>query len=504
MKRIAKGLLHLFLIAQIGSLQATQTNKTFFNPRSASVNLPMQMTTWASNTAKNKKSLGGGIQVAPFYQASTNGNDLAKYFMFDHKTTLKAGTGTDVDVHSFNFNLRSAYDGDFSFDPKVKTYGVRFDQYYKLDNILQNLYLAASTAVVHTEHDINLRETVRDKGTNHIGPNTVAEAFTGHQLSTDWSERWRYGKITGSQSLTGFADIDFKLGYHVLNKKRYQLGLEFAVLAPTGNKAKAEYVFEPLVGNGFHFGLGGGLNGRFDIWQSKNKRNHLSFWVMGDYRYLFNNTQKRTLELKGKKWGRYIRMRQQDPDDATMVLQNTIPGVNIMTRNVKVTPGSQFDGIAYLDLTLNRWQFALGYNLWAREDEKVRLREAWEKPGVFGLPSSGAFFVPADSLQTRAMPPVTVNNGQFLPREAAATAVSSATTINATATADGEFIKEEDIDLSGHPSSLTHKIFGNISYDLDKFIKHPSYLSVGSSYEFAESNKSLEQWSIWGKFGIFF
>lgn len=482
-------------------LQATtKTNKTTFIPRPQSSDITLSMLRWHSHTNDEKKNFGGRLSLAPFYSHSVNGSDLGKYFMFDGKNTLKIAAA-DADVHPYNFNLRSTYNGTISFSPKQEVFGVPVN-YFQHIKLLDGLYWSVRASVVHVANDPGLKETISANGTaDYNGPFTFKNALAGHMLTSDWSEPFKYGKINGKQEKTGISDIDVKLGYTVLNDAGSKIALNVGVTLPTSNKPEAVYVFEPLLGNGKHWALGAGLDTTFSLWRSDNvDYRYLYVVVAGDYRYLFENTQMRTLELKGKNWGRFIRMRQENPSSAGNLLGNSLPGINALTRSVKVTPGSQFDAEVALCLRVNRnWHVGLGYNIWARGEESVKLKNSWDAAGKFGLISSNNLYAQAGTVTA---PAAAQPNPAYLTTGPIGTGISSNTTIKATAAGNGNFIQASDIDTAPHPFALTHKIFGNVDYTFTGDIK----LVVGAwgSYEFASENTALEQWAVGLKAGTSF
>jgi hypothetical protein len=482
------------------------------------------MLRWHSHTRDYQTCFGARVQAAPFYTHSENSSQLGKYFLFQNKKELRINKDSTIgDVHPYNFNLDTNYDSKISLHPKQETYGVQLDYFQHLSNLFKGLYWSASSSIVHVENDPGLRETVTTGGSSALYPSTATEAFRGHLNSSDWSDQWRYGKIDGRQEQTGLADIDVKLGYTIFDSKKIKLAANIAGIIPTGNRATGVYVFEPFVGNGHFWALGAGIDATAQLYHW-NKHRYLHASLAADYRYLFENDQVRTLELKNKNWGRYIRMRQQNPSDSTKVLQNSFPGINIMTRKVNVTPGSQLDAMLSLCFKYNRnWHFNLGYNLWCREQEKVSLKNSWENPGTYGLIASTTYnsntgFIPSGYLHTGAILYTQATDGtaqttltgpayvsQFLPATTSASAVSSQTTINSYATGtaiDGKFIQASDLDMCGHPFALSHKIFGGVDYTFKT--DYRIVTGLWGSYEFASSNTALDQWSLWLKVGTQF
>jgi hypothetical protein len=265
---------------------------------------------------------------------------------------------------------------------------------------------------------------------------------------------------------------------------------------------------------------------------------------------MFDNNQMRTLELKGKNWGRFIRMRQADPRDTTgdRLLANSLPGINALTRNCKVTPGSQVDGLVSLCYKHSKnVHFALGYNIWARESEKVSLKDSWTAPGQFGLISANdAYkeegtvtkvtgsdgsaevtpypalisqdkFPPASGASTNPWTITRVNApssgiaASMLPKvvlpESKATGISSTTTIDKYSAGDGAtgtYIQASDVDTAAHASVMTHKFFAGLDFTGDPEKSYPWVLGVWGSYEFAQTNTGLDEWQIWAKIGMAF
>src|SRR5207245_828483 len=77
---------------------------------------------------------------------------------------------------------------------------------------------------------------------------------------------WHFGKIkNGTQKLAGLADIKVKLGYNPIDTCSVHAEIYPSLIIPTGYKPRAEFVFEPMIGNGQHFafGCGGNLDVKF-------------------------------------------------------------------------------------------------------------------------------------------------------------------------------------------------------------------------------------------------
>jgi hypothetical protein len=495
----------------------------------------MQLTRWHTHT-KDHSAFGGHIQMIPFFQQSTNGSKLGNYFSFANKRTLLVNKTSDTatttgDVFSYNFNLPSEYVGTISFSPKREVYGMQFAYMIDLHRWLKHFYFVMSSPVVNVKHRTGFKETITTAGTTttHSGPQSVQAFLRGDRLTSDFAEPLKYGKIDGNQSESGMADTELKFGYIAYEKEKAKIAVNIGCTVPTGNRPEAVYMFEPIVGNGHHWALGGGFESTFGIWEGSNgEHQHIHLILSADYRYLLEADQTRTLELKGKNWGRYIRMRQADPRNTTRLLAGVIPGINAMTRKVKVTPGSQIEGVVSFCFKASKyWHFGLGYNLWARESESVKLKGSWTQQGQYGLLSSNSNYQEEGKVTaiTGGLPQ-TVSQINFtgvgtstwaialndlFPKiirpELATTGISSASTISTLALGNsttGTYIADSDVDKSGNPAAVSHKIFGNIDYTISPDGKYPFVVGLMGNYEFAQNNAALSQWEIGVKLGTAF
>ncbi len=463
----------LVLIFLMSSIEA-RTNRTFLMPRSQNANELYEMFIWKKIIHSVSEDYGTHVQLTPFYQASHSSRDLSKYFLFSGKDTLKVSTAQDGDIDPVHFDLASSFNGTFGLKPRQKVYAVRFDLYQNIRRLLKDFYVGLSTTLANVANDPSLVED---------GTTAITNTFKAKALSSQWAENWKFGKIDGKQSKLGLADIDFKFGYKLVNTDRLKMAAALFVTVPTGNSAKSVYVWEPILGAGDHFALGASINSNLNLYDANYKDSRWNLLGLANYRYLLSNNEVRTIELKNKSWGRYLKMRKQNPTNTTQVLAHAYPGINVLTRDVKVRPGSEFDGVLAVQYENKGWGFNLGYNVWLRENEKVSLRKAFNAPGIFGIASSNAT--------------------AGLPAEAAAVAVSSSSSIKSLDLANGIFLTESDLDLIGQPAAMTNKLFVVFNFD-SKWNKAEFFGSLGGSYEVAQKNNALEQWTVFGSLGMSF
>ncbi|MFA5306835.1 MAG: hypothetical protein WC365_05285 [Candidatus Babeliales bacterium] len=509
-----KKLLPVLAVAVLfaGAAQAhDHTNKTFLMPRAQGVNLPMEHTSFEEEFIPRKLEsgkFGATFAITPFFQQSTDHNDTADYFLVHNKSTitlktdsaaLAAGGTThisdDIDInylyHDYNMNYLYPYQVNVSLDPEQTVYGARMDYYQNLGVILKNLYLKIDAPIVHVEND---PELLVDHASAHATANVTAAQIRDnieHYLQGSFEQvaettlnnlqsKLTHAKIA-KRSVSGVADVDVALGYKFINTEKYLLGLALGATFPTGNKANGEYMFEPIAGNGHHWGIGGDLYGTIRAW-GKIKHN-LKFFLRMKYRYLLENSENRTLGIQNYEWSQYMLLGRANAPVANIpqivANRSLIPAANITTLRVDVTPGSQFDGVLGMTYNNGGFSFDLGYNLYYKEAESVHLKNHL---------AAQTYFV-AD----RAFNTATVS-GNLL------------NTYIDDGTASGLWYVDDstlDLSVAETPSQFTNSIYSGLSYTFRKW-EVPMLMGIGGKYEFASENSALEQWSIWYKMGVTF
>ncbi len=503
-----KKLLYSFVVLCVlcsTAMPKTYSNKTFLMPRDQLNNLPMEYTTWHKNLYRKSNTLyNGTFQIVPFYQESDNKSDIGKYFGFDRGGTTGIVNQISVDeegegallengfiIHDHNTgggNLNATY----KFDPYQEVFGARLSLNQDLDAILDGLFFRINTPIVKVRNDMNITTIGTDtkqelpgvaEGTeksflDYLSGN-VANS-TEHNLQAPLN----YAKMdSGSHSTSGIADIDVMLGYTFWEKANSRIAINLAMLIPTGKTPKGEFIFEPVHGCGQHWGLGAGLDYALTLWKTKNKSIALS--IVANYKYLFEGIEKRTLGFnrpdvnKTRAQAGYYELAGEQGK------RGVFPFANVLTQDIRVTPGSMVDAIVNLAFNIKGFVLDLGYNLYAKESELTSLRYLWEndKYAVAGVTyntsTANGFSVltAADTSQAYAYE--------------GAQAGTNASINN----------KDLDFDTITNPSQVTHKIYGALGYQWNK-CQYPVMLGIGGSYEFAQNNNALEGWAIWAKTGL--
>lgn len=340
-------------------------------------------------------------------------------------------------------------------------------------------------------------------------PANVEEAFA--------QDAWDYGKVCGCSKITRLADIELRLGYQWMCGDCASTNWYLGVVIPTGNKGGATYIAPAVVGNGQHAGIMTGSTTEVMLTEEAD----YSAWYRIDAcaRYLFRNTQKRSFDLLGNEWSRYMMVwEDEDAYNNAVTLANAnldairtyTPGINVFTTDFYIKP--QFQGRINQAVYFQGEHFRaeLGWNIFARQTDCVQLACEWTQAPAF-----------ADSSYWGG---VALNNNRTIYNDSQTTAVNVVSNVGRTNSAATAFVTLEDVALGSsltvsyddfaitsdeinYGSVATPGVITNTPYLLLGYAFESDYkpqLSVGGSYEFTTSNRALNQWLVWGKFEIAF
>ncbi|MCF7800099.1 hypothetical protein K9M16_03830 [Candidatus Babeliales bacterium] len=468
----------------------TNTNKTFMTPRPQLSNMAMEYTTWHMQINK-LKGFSPSFQLTGFYQDSTDKKDIGQYFGYyasnaeeirdyisvateDEVVTNETKPDSINDKYIFHlYNADGNAAGDLKFNASQEIWGLRIDYYQSLNRF----FLQAAMPIVSVKNKMNPSaintlvpfENAGDSRNNQ----TILDYLNGNVSSAidthNAQQALTNAKIVDSKSTSGVADIDVALGYNIFKHKHNRVALKLDLVIPTGNKAKGQYIFEPICGNGHYWAFGGGLVSTCRLWQQEN--DSIQFLLNADLKYLFRTTQKRTLGLiadNGSKinFGQYY----LGGKAGESVL---FPLANVLTRDIRITPGLEFEGMAAFAFNTKNFTLDLGYNIFARQGENASLN-GWE---------NDTYAIAATDFDT---------TGNF-----------AAANIDPTYIKD--YIARSNLDLETlkTPTQITHKFYAGLGYAFNQ-CRFPVILGLGSSYEFSSNNGAIENWAVWGKLGISF
>lgn len=374
-------------------------------------------------------------------------------------------------------------------------------------------------------------------------------ALSGNFTFGDMSEPWKFGKFSFCpRTKVELADLDIILGIAPIETDYAHLALFGQVVAPTGNRPKGKYIFEPIVGNGHHWELGGGISWHYTF-AMDNYINGASagLWFEGNVTHQFANDQIRSFDFKKNgRLSRYMLLKEYDiADNYTGRMINAI---NFATRNACVTVDYKVDLSAKLAFTSNFWMVDIGYNFYMKDAEKVCIKtecpceidqRRFAIKGITGVcctpalvednilfpdidvtradnsdqPKANMFEV----IPLKGTNPETLTNNQTvcLSYAADASLTNNATPLRQisktqlilTNTNKPSIISCKDLDPNSAAQCgfLSHKLFWHIGYMWKDYCYQP-HVGLGGEVEFGDKDCStgLSQWGVWVKGGITF
>lgn len=462
----------------------------------------------------------GALQVVVFGSRSTKEERLARYFLPFCKTevvfneelgedapSLGAALGREGDIQPTHFNIvttQGTFKSRVSFSPKQTTFGVGFhyrQSFFCNDECGRGFWASVSFPIVRIKNDIGFCEEIENDGGS---PNTVLlPGAVGSVREAFKQEAWLHGKIFDCPSKkTGVADVELKLGYEWLQHEPCHLESYIGIIVPTGNRVDADELFQPIVGNGRHFGVMFGSAFGANVWCSECSDRSLRIEYAIHSQYLFEKEQQRSFDLKGKPWSRYIQtyankeQALQGQNQANNPFAAVTPGINVLTQCVKVTPGFSHNMTTALVYDGCWFTGEIGYNLYARRAECVKLAQPWQEgPAIKARDGIGQVNPLRDITGNFFIENATIAGGIFPVDQVGLPFY------------DLVVIKESDLDLvsASSPCGLSQTIYGALTMDFDSWCRRPVFVNIGGSYEFANKNNGMiNRWTIWAKGGISF
>ena len=194
MNKKIQRLMAVTLLAASGLYADSSTNKTYMNYRSTGKNLARQYgTNWHRqlHRPKRKDAWGSEFQATVFYEDSTNGSSLGKYFGFNGERRLNVGEPGDcVDIDRRHFIHDCVCDGLDDCDTRPANedeakacdncklqgtiklsgtrdaWGVELSYYQNLDCLFDGFYFLINAPIIAEENHLKLRNLRRLRSTS--------------------------------------------------------------------------------------------------------------------------------------------------------------------------------------------------------------------------------------------------------------------------------------------------------------------------------------------------
>lgn len=408
------------------------------------------------------------------------------------------------------FGLSPTFASEVCFKPRIQNALATIDSYIGLDPLACGLYATIQIPIGYTRWQMKIGEQLLTDELNtpfpagymdagEVAPaiTSFKNAFTGCVRFGQMQDPYRYGLVNGAQSHKGVADLYLALGWNPIVSDNGFFGFNLRTVIPTGSHITGTYMFEPVLGNGRHWELGVGLDGRVRVWEKLGEQ-ELLIRIMGNFMHQFSAHQRRSFDFGCNNFGsRFILLKEFD--SAGNYTGRLSPAINHTTLNCSVRADLYADMI-FMGYYTNSNGFLcdFGYNGFIRSREKIHLNECF--------PHNRYGFKGVQDVTTTGPSPSLLN-----------TTESGATLFEAPPglpDISPVFLTTNDIDIQSgcSPLIVTHKIFGDLSYGWDMCHTHP-FIAIGGEIEFEGINTrntvryqrtTLAQWGLWLKGGIAF
>lgn len=562
----------IFLLLIFPSLTHAFTNKSFLTYRSqGSYYMPRNF----GSFDMLHNNFFGNCEMSVAYGQSFDADAINKYLFGSNRLVFSGSaypTRSGNDIMADYFGLPTDFKSSVRFFPKVENVATNITFSWSLDRIKEGLFFQINLPFAYSNWKLNPCETIIDPGTLSYPAGYMSDSLIAHadlkkgaldvlqrqQTFGDLTIPLHYGRLTKARHTTKCADITSTLGY-VFKRKKHSFGaVNVLVVIPTGTRSHGINLFEPQVGNGHHWALGGELSGNYAFLNEEDRC--LSILFKAQLQHLFKTKQKRSYDLnKNGRGSRYVLLQdmvdniaptqgfsadfQPSPSIDKQYLKRLLYTIDATTLDSKIQIDVEANIVAALKTEYKRWNAHIGYNLWARSHEKLITREKLKHHSygvkgdaqIYGFFNLGPFLVPLPMNATQSQSTIfagqgessnTTNNYVNNNADNAALAYNagapltqtdlisalSETGITTLEQINGSnqaiIITDSDINnCSGlSPAALTHTLFGEIGYSWDTQKERETYLSIGASAEYAATidclKGSISQWNGWIKLGM--
>ncbi len=589
----------LLLVLISPCVQGAPVKITTFIPRSQGSDTARELIGWQQQLFNSYNENYCAFASTIEYTRSYKTEPIARHLFSTTHLTFAGSKNTQRtggDIIADYFGLPTDFLGTLAIKPRIENTIIDLNVYCGLDDVLPGLYLRVHAPITHTRWTLGLDECApcdnkfrgctqfppcymftdpssttppetcpTPKRTTRVPPKcpvnptlhpparlrngncttqSIRTALSGHFTFGDMTEPWKFGRFDFcTRSKTGLADVDIMLGTNICNNDYGHFGFFGIVVVPTGNRPKAKYIFEPIVGNGRHWEAGGGLSAHFMFNpQTDTCRRNFGIYIDGYVAHVFKTHQTRSFDFRNNGLlSRYILLKEFDTAD--VYNERMINAINFATRSCEVSIGLKADASAKACFFTNGWEGAVGYNIFFQECERICIHTDCpcdidsRRFGIKGLEGVCALCHPVENgtvevsststtlnttQQNATMFKAKLPTSSPIPRNPETICFSwnsipleEPTPVNrleeqgfilADMNAQPDIISCTDLDpqSAAQGRMITHKVFGHISYTFEESCYSP-HIGIGGSVEFdAHCNHALEQWAIWLKGGLTF
>lgn len=476
----------------------------------------------------------GVASLALQYQQTTDNGRIAQWFSFNSSGANNGAmtygpaetNGADqvFDINSLNFGVTNS--GSVTFCPKIQNFIADIDLFFGWDEFVCGLWSRFSIPINWTRWTLGLNDSTTGTGATVFPDGVVSSVATTDVPYTSLKDAWKgtqsfgeapvlkKGRIDGSQSETAVAGLKMELGYDFLRRDKSHLALSFLVVAPTGNKPNATYLFDAISGSSKSWEIGADINGHWNFWERQECNQSLGLHFDVALVSQLKASQTRLFGMKnggdqpagdenqvtaaacnvaaGSSWLLLKKVSDGAAGNLTPTPTNLERAANVLALQAKIGAGFETNGAILLKYIRNHFSVDLGYELYYRSQEKLSSRATID-PYTYGVYGAA---LDSDWTNTVSYSTSTIGTAAFNDY------------MNDTET----FIYLQDSDVCActalQPATLSNKVFGFCEYSWDNCDWDPT-VGLGASYEIGASRKgaknvALNQWSVLAKGSISF
>ncbi|KKP29257.1 MAG: hypothetical protein UR12_C0011G0004 [candidate division TM6 bacterium GW2011_GWF2_30_66] len=446
------------------------------------------------------------------------------------------------------FGLPTDYSSKVSFCPKIQNAIVDLDLFVGLDGWAKGLYMRFNAPIAWTKWQLCPSENTCDAGTGSFTqgymststitrdnlPTNFLQTMKGCTTFGDMKSPIKYSRFNSCDCTeAGLAEFDAELGWNFHLEEDHTFGLYLFASAPTGTRPNAVNIFEPIIGNGKHWELGGGLSGSWIFWRSEeHDSRYMGLWLDAMVATQFKAEQCRSFDFKCKPNSRYMLL--EELTDATLLTgqpteytastyqyaANLIPAVNWSTFQVDVSIPVYGDLSLKFGAVRENWSFDLGYNFWGRTGEKFcnDCCSSCSTDKVYAIKGSSVLYGRYSDTDDKS-PQATDNHTVAIAQTQSTATIHGPALVNSIPQIDNPedgyytsnnlhkviyslvttgtlqtsiqpvIVNKSMLNLGKSPSSITNKLFANISYAWkDRESNWIPFLGIGGEVEFSLDN----------------
>lgn len=420
----------IFIAGIINLLCASHTLYPLIATRSQSLDLARFMAGWTNQVHLNEKKYGT-FSFIPQYNHSLQADAIANCLFGKDclnicKDTISINvSGSQVQSRKANdwladyFGLPTDFQSTVFIKPETKSYIYDIHFFVGFDH---GLFFWVHAPIVHCRSAMNLTEKIINSGVNNYAPGYFApievqrsnlqtnfQRFIGLEKvpTIDTADGIVFAPLNRSKisvpcnqtlNTTKLSDVYFIGGWNFLLEDDYHVGLGATVVAPTGSHVTDEFIFQPIVGNGHHWELGGYFTSRYAFWHGCDDYNSLTFSCEAIITHMFSTDQQRTLDIKNGCSSRYMLTEYLNVPVSSFLFGNGsnnaggptaessqpneqfknvyIPLANLTSTSLQVSHAVQADIAVMLTYTTHHQSlsFDFGYDFWAKSKDKIKIK----------------------------------------------------------------------------------------------------------------------------------